>query len=147
MYCWYPSPQDRVRNTTKCLETYSQPDNVIFGWNQITSTDNTKILLKDYEQNGKYCESGLAYPINDTSARCTSMTSMKYKDKTVPEPFPCDPTSLGVPCQVQFNIDAADKTYTSTGTRGYVNVPCKCSFGGPNDPTGFCSSIIGHPKY
>ena len=72
---------------------------------------------------------------------------MKYKDKTVPEPFPCDPTSLGVPCQIQFNINTADKTYTSTGTRGYVNVPCKCSFGGPNDPTGFCSSIIGHPKY
>jgi len=33
------------------------------------------------------------------------------------------------------------------GTRGYVNVPCKCSFGGPNDPKGFCSSIIGHDKY
>ena len=46
-----------------------------------------------------------------------------------------------------FGIDAADQTYTKTGTRSFVEVPCKCSFGGPNDPLGFCSSIIGHDKY
>ena len=28
-----------------------------------------------------------------------------------------------------------------------MNVPCKCSFGGPNDILGFCSSILGHEKY
>jgi len=46
-----------------------------------------------------------------------------------------------------FGIDKADQTYTKTGTRSFVEVPCKCSFGGPNDPLGFCSSIIGHDKY
>ena len=147
MYCWYPSPSDRARNTSKCMQMYSQPENTLFGWLQVSSTDNSRVVLQDYEKNGKYCESGLAYPINDTAARCTSMNSMRYKGAVIPEPFPCDPTSLGVPCQIQFNINENDKTYTAVGTRGYVNVPCKCSFGGINDPPGFCSSIIGHEKY
>jgi hypothetical protein len=46
-----------------------------------------------------------------------------------------------------FDIQSTDTAYTKTGTRGFVEVPCKCSFGGPNDPLGFCSSIIGHEKY
>ncbi len=75
---------------------YSQPDETIFGWQQISSNDTSRVVFADYEQNGKYCESGLAYPINDTAARCTSMNGMRYKNAAIEEPYPCDPTSLGV---------------------------------------------------
>jgi hypothetical protein len=37
--------------------------------------------------------------------------------------------------------------YTIKGSRSFVSVPCKCSFGGPNDPQGFCASIIGSDIY
>ena len=59
-------------------------------------------MFADYEHNGKYCESGLAYPINDTAAICTSMTGMKYRGADIEEPYPCDPTNLGAQCQIQF---------------------------------------------
>jgi hypothetical protein len=52
-----------------------------------------------------------------------------------------------VKCNIQFNIDSGDSAYTSVGTRGFVEVPCKCSFGGPKDPQGFCSSVIGSEPY
>jgi hypothetical protein len=147
MYCWYASVDDRLLNTTKCVPMYSQPNGTTFGWYQISGSDTSKITLADYEQNGKYCQSGLAYPVNANTARCTSMTWMRYNGKLINEPFPCDPTALTTRCNIMFGINPADSPYTSVGTRGYVEVPCKCSFGGPNDPIGFCSSIIGHDKY
>lgn len=44
---------------------YSQDDGIVFGWMQISGNDSTKITLADYEKNGKYCISGLAYPANN----------------------------------------------------------------------------------
>ena len=99
----------------------------------MSSTNTQNIILADYEINGKYCESGLAYPVDATTAKCTSMTSMMYQGKAISEPFPCNPALLNEKCKIMFNIDT-DKTYTNVGTRGFVEVPCKCSLGGPNDP-------------
>jgi hypothetical protein len=97
--------------------------------------------------NGKYCQSGLAYPINDYQAKCSSMNIMSYRGQALDSPYPCDPTDLANKCRVMFNIDNDDVPYTKVSNRGYVEVPCKCSLGGPNDSPGFCSSIIGSDVY
>lgn len=76
MYCWYQSPSDSASNTTRCLPLYSQGQSTIFGWRQVSSNNSLQITLADYQQNGKYCMSGLAYPFNSTGAKCTTMTSM-----------------------------------------------------------------------
>jgi len=34
---------------------YSQPAGIVFGWRQISGSDTSKIVLADYEINGKYC--------------------------------------------------------------------------------------------
>ena len=33
------------------------------------------------------------------------------------------------------------------GKRGFVEVTCKCSLGGPTDPSGFCGSVLGTDYY
>ena len=94
MYCWFASSDDRINNQSKCLPLYSQPTGAVFGWRQVSGTDTSKIILADYEINGKYCQSGLAYPINDTAAKCATMTSMMYGGKALDEPFPCNPALI-----------------------------------------------------
>jgi hypothetical protein len=73
---------------------YSQPNAQIFGWRQVSGDDTTRIVFADYEMNGKYCKSGLAYPINDTAANCTSMTQMMYGGKELQEPYECNPVLI-----------------------------------------------------
>jgi hypothetical protein len=72
---------------------------------------------------------------------------MMYGGQVLNEPFPCNPALTKQKCNIMFSIDPSDVPYTKVGTRGYVEVPCKCSLGGANDPIGFCASIIGHDKY
>lgn len=151
MYCWYASPSDKMKNTTKCLPMYSQGDGTIFGWSRVSydnpNKTNYNLTFDDYQMNGKYCQSGLAYPFNATHAKCTSMSSMMYKNDSLDAPYKCDPTDFVNKCRIKFNIDSDDATYTSISNRGYVEVPCKCSLGGPNDSPGFCSSVLGSDVY
>jgi hypothetical protein len=81
-YCWYASPADRALNSTKCLPMYSQGAGTIFGWYAISSSGNVTTMptIDDYTINGKYCQSGLAYPMSDTAAKCTSMTGITYNN-------------------------------------------------------------------
>lgn len=143
MYCWYASPADRSLNQTKCLPLYSQDDDTIFGWYQVSTVNGTAssiVTLEDYTQNGKYCSSGLSYPVNDLSAKCTSMDNITFgfSDTALDSPYACDPTNYTIKCHINFNVDPEDAHYTSAGNRAYVQVPCRCSLGGPKDPMGFC---------
>jgi hypothetical protein len=152
MYCWFASPQDRALNQTKCLPLYSQDDGTIFGWYQLSTVNgaaSSTVTLDDYTINGKYCASGLAYPISDNSAKCTSMKTVTFGSSSTPLDFPyaCDPTNYNNKCHINFNVDSDDSTYAAAGNRAFVQVPCRCSLGGPKDPMGFCQSILGSDTY
>ena len=114
----------------------------------MSSNNSLQITLADYQHNGKYCMSGLAYPFNSTGAKCTTMTSVAQNGYALSYPYPCDPTNFTNPCQIKFSIDPSDAAYTSgASSRSQVNVPCRCSLGGPTDPMGFCESVIGGKDY
>ena len=61
-------------------------------------------VLDDYERNGRYCKSGLAYGGGDV-ATCVSTTGIRFDDEITPEEefWPCDPTDLSKKCQILFN--------------------------------------------
>jgi hypothetical protein len=148
MYCWYASPADRIKNTTKCLPVYSQDDGTIFGWGKVSTTTTAGVVtLDDYKQNGKYCSSGLAYQMSDSAAKCSSMNNVTYKDKILDAPYNCTPTDTSSKCHINFNVDDSDVAYTKVGNRAYVEVPCRCSLGGPTATQGFCASVIGSSFY
>lgn len=58
-YCWYASEQDRQFKIKKCVKLYAFQKNETFGW-YAKNPDNLE--LDDFIQNGKACETGLAYP-------------------------------------------------------------------------------------
>lgn len=60
----------------------------------MSGNDTTKILFVDYETNGKYCQSGLAYPVNENTAKCTTMNAMMYGGKELNDPYPCNPALI-----------------------------------------------------
>ncbi len=85
MFCWFATVSDRMANITKCLPLYSQPDYALFGWSpksrgNITTAISLNPTFEDYEWNGRYCQSGLANPIDDFTARCVSTTRITDKD-------------------------------------------------------------------
>jgi hypothetical protein len=90
--------------------------------------------------NGRYCQSGLAYPVNKTIANCTTATGIKYAGKSLVAPYKCDPDSLSIQCQIMFNITSVN------GTVGQQNlsVPCGCGLDGNS---GYCSKLLGMSEY
>lgn len=73
---------------------------------------------------------------------------MRYKGVILDEPYKCNPYDRINKCNILFNIDTSDKNFTALGNRGFVEVPCKCSFGRTgSDPDGFCASVIGSDDY
>jgi len=71
------------------MPIYSQDHGTTFGW----KSDNTENPTKeDFEQNGKYCKSGLAYPVDNDEARCTTFKEMKFDGEVTNNPFECNPT-------------------------------------------------------
>ena len=118
---------------------YSQGSYTIFGWAQISSNDSTKITLDDYRRNGLYCQSGLAYPANATTAKCSTLNYVQFKGQVLSDPYQCDPTAISQFCQIYYvfdpnSNDGQNSSYQLNGTRGFVQAPCKCSLGGSSDP-------------
>ena len=54
---------------------YSQGEGSTFGWK---SADPNNIISDDFINNGKYCETGVAYPLSEFEGRCTSFKEMKF---------------------------------------------------------------------
>jgi len=44
-----------------------------FGWEQRSSNTWENPTFEDYEYNGQYCMSGLAFPSNNVTAKCTKV--------------------------------------------------------------------------
>lgn len=107
-YCWYPNEEHSKSDRKTCMPIYSQEDGTVFGWKASSNDEPTEA---DFLLNGKYCQSGLAYPINENSARCTSFKEMRFDDKVIEEPFPCSPRKQEKTCALHFNIEKEDEAY------------------------------------
>ena len=116
--CWYKTPEAKAAGKRSCIESYSQENGVTFGWSQA----NTPPTLSDYERNGKYCKSGLAYGEGDV-ATCVSTKEITFEGEVLSaeEKWPCDPTNPYKKCKIVF-----EKTDEPT-TTGEFDVDCKCS--------------------
>lgn len=64
-YCWYVSISDREANVKKCLPLYSQDVGTSLGW---LSASNSNFTYAEYELNGRYCKSGLAFPVTNVTS-------------------------------------------------------------------------------
>lgn len=118
------------------MKIYSQEEGTKFGWK---ATGTAPYSLYDYTVNGKFCTSGLAYPISDHEARCTTMDHMKFDGKKLTDKtFACDPTDQKKQCQLFFKINPAD-TPTTAKELLYVPNRCNCALDG-GEKTGYCSA-------
>lgn len=127
-----------------CMPIYSQEVGTLFGWK---SVDNDNPTEADFIQNGKYCETGLAYPVNKDTARCTDFKEMTFDDKVTNQPFACNPSDQSKMCKLYFNIEAEDEEYTKKNNRFFVENKCKCALKPGQPELGYCSSVIGTKKY
>jgi len=69
------------------------------GWYSASATNFT---YSDFETNGRYCDSGLAFPILigtgttkptlSYTGNCTATDRIYYNNENITFPYPCDPT-------------------------------------------------------
>lgn len=89
-FCWFKNAEDSENNVKKCLELWTLAEGDTFGWRN----DNPSFPdLDDYTTNGRYCESGLAYPASTYEARCVVAKEMQFKGEVTEQPYACDPTN------------------------------------------------------
>ena len=114
---------------------YSQDSDKVqetFGWEQ----EGEKAVLADYERNGRYCKSGLAYG-EGFRARCVNTTQIMFENEPLFKPYACQPRDPSKKCQIQFQ-----KEDDTTGT---VEVECRCAM--TDQTSGFCESVLGTEWY
>ena len=105
------------------MELYSADNFVEFGW---YSESETKPLLQDFKDNGRFCKSGVAYPTSPYDAKCTSTEMIKWDGDILESPYACDPENQDISCELHFKIDEEDLKY-SKGNKAKAQVPCMCS--------------------
>jgi hypothetical protein len=99
-YCWYASNDDLQGGLKKCLPLYSQDHGTYFGW---YSKDWKNPTYEDFKYNGQYCKSGLAFPYDRYTARCTTTDHISFKHRQIVTPYQCDPRDNENKCQLFFN--------------------------------------------
>jgi hypothetical protein len=84
------SEADRRADVKKCLPLYSQEKGTTMGWKSDNPLSN--LTADDFMINGKYCKSGLAFPIDEFKGNCSATDHIKYDNKIIRSPYECDPT-------------------------------------------------------
>lgn len=102
----------------------------------------TNLTYEDFEINGRYCKSGLAFPITNFSSNCTATDRIFYEGKNKTYPYKCDPVNQSSRCNLFFNISYPNDGYVLN--QSSFSVRCSCALNG-ND--GYCSKILGTEKY
>lgn len=113
LYCWYAdikeSPINGLgRDYKQCLPMYSQEQGKSFGWYsdnwQAKLNNETPWTFKDFEDNGRYCNTGLAFLLEGAKEEGDSSETKKYQavcgtvenitqaGKLLTSPYECDPT-------------------------------------------------------
>lgn len=84
---------------------YSMEDGAKFGWKSTytldSDTDGIK-NIKDHEQNGKHCLSGMAFESSPNEAQCVSTNNISFKDEILEDPYACDPLDPYFKCHITF---------------------------------------------
>ncbi len=75
----------------------------MMGWKSASTTNYT---YAEYEINGRYCKSGLAFPTGKTSGNCTATDRIVYLGKNLTKPYSCDPINQANVCQLYYNASA-----------------------------------------
>ncbi len=92
--------------------------------------------------NGRYCKSGLAFPIDDYNANCSATDHIEYNNKKIDQPYICDATNQSSRCSLFYNYSLSNDAI-KLPQRSF-NVRCSCGLDGNN---GFCSNILGTKDY
>lgn len=112
--------------------------------------DSKQPTLDDFTVNGKYCKSGLAYPISDDEGRCTTFSHMTFDGvKLTNSSNPCDPSDQEKKCRLFYQVrddDKSSEAYRKEGSRLYVENDCKCALDGRVNG-GYCQSMLGTELY
>jgi len=77
-----------------------------FGWAFTSQNKSLAYSLEDYQQNGKYCKSGLAYQAGKNTAKCTEVEDV-YQGTDggpLPAPYKCNPKNPHKKCKLAFTI-------------------------------------------
>ena len=138
-YCWYASKEGAEQDRKQCIPLFSQGFGISIGWR---NKDWKKPSNEDYEINGRYCLSGLAFPKSKYEGRCTEVDKVYFGGRSISSPYQCDPTDNEKFCELRYN-----KTDYEPGVRtsqGKLLTQCRCSLDGD---TGFCGNIIGTQRY
>jgi hypothetical protein len=115
---------------------YSSKDFKTFGW-AFTGKDQA-YSKQDYIQNGKFCESGLAYNSALNEAKCTSTFQVLHDSEVNPisDPYLCSPMNPNEKCRLKFEIEKDDDKKINDNTfvtdsgalrRNYIESDCKCA--------------------
>lgn len=96
-------------------------------------------------QNGKNCKGGIAFPLDENTARCSVTDHIKFDGEAIKAPFQCDPTDNSKMCQIHFNItDYVPEEQGGTQETNHVDTMCRCAMDGDN---GFCGQVLGTLVY
>lgn len=106
-FCWYKNKEERVDGTKRCMKMYSQEKGTSFGWFQ---EDEKVATLQDYTQNGKYCESGLAFPFTENEAKCTKTDEIKFDNVAVAAPYNCTASDPNKKCQIVYEAGTPEES-------------------------------------
>jgi len=134
------SEADRRAEVKKCLPLYSQEKGTTMGW----KSDNplTNLTADDFLINGKYCKSGLAFPLDEFKGNCSATDHIKYNGLKVKAPYECDPTNQAARCWLNYNFSAPNDAIPLPQKN--FTVRCSCALDGNK---GYCSNIIGTQEY
>ena len=110
------------------------------GW----KSDNplTNLTADDFLINGKYCKSGLAFPLDEFKGNCSATDHIKYNGLKVKAPYECDPTNQAARCWLNYNFSAPNDAIPLPQKN--FTVRCSCALDGNK---GYCSNIIGTQEY
>lgn len=112
------------------------------GW---YSESPTNFTYSDFEINGRYCKSGLAFPVpgsNSTQGNCTATDRIYYVNQSIKYPYQCDPTNQTNRCVLVYNASAPNDAI-ELPTKNF-SVRCNCDLTGNG---GYCSKILGTAFY
>jgi hypothetical protein len=106
------------------------------GWYSVN--DLTNLTYEDYEINGRYCKSGLAFPTANVTANCSATDRIVYNSVNLSDPYPCDPTNQTARCLLFYNNSYPNDAISLPQLS--FSVRCNCALNGGD---GYCSKILG----
>lgn len=136
------------------MKLYNADKGALFGWE---SADQLNPTEAEYERNGLYCKSGLAFQSESNQAMCIDLETeddakkdqfgIFFQEEKLDRPYKCAPKNPSDKCVIKFEIPTEAETFTSqaSSSLNFINTDCKCAL--TDQLSGFCSNVIGTPFY